>query len=963
MSYQYRPALEDDLAEMVARTTLGPDPREIAATAAARDPHVLVLFAPPGYGKATVVSAYARHIGQLTACELPATGGGADLARAVLDALLARQGARATHSAADRLAQRRENAAATFRESLRREWAVDHGADVFALDDPSGTLATPAGIDVFSELVAAAPARRRLVVSTRSALPPALTQLIGRNRTVTIGAQDLALRADDVDRLARSAEIAPEAAEAVYGLSRGWPLVARLLLQLWRPESAEELFDAAAALPHEMLLAFAAHRTIAGSSPRVRDALTVAMLLRGATHLDLVRVLGDDCDDAVFARMTKLPFVETSGGRSAVHREIASLLYDRFEPLVKRLYERTAQVLTGDGAYVDAARIALDAGDVERAAAIVDAAPPYTVATVPLGEYERIIDRIDRIDRNLITRFPNLWIATIPYRSFSVDPAVYIREAETVYYCLPGSAGPDQRAAILMLLASAYVNVGRTADADQAIDEALHGFARESGSARASILNFAAALRGIEGRFTTARALAAEAARISNDTFGENQRLHYIDCHEATYRGKHDRFMVIIDELVRRRTREDMPLYLAYAAANGAIFSWAAGDDAAYQRYLTVLEDAVTPGLEAGFVPIIDAARGRPIRIGDDYPFLETAAIAQLYRLDAAVSRDEALEAARAAARAADRRHDPFLQILAHVAIFVLDEKARPRERAALAAVVAPIESPELHAAVAGILSGGSAGMLEPFVTRRVRHERTRREPRLAIELLAGRVSKDGMLVRLTDKEFEFLALLASTRGMLSRERIGESLWDHLDPGEWANNFKVTLYRIRNKLAVRDVVLADEGRYRLAPTIEVDLRHAETLVRERTGLALDDATREQFRLIVEAFAAGAATRYDRFVWAQSLLARIADVSCAAGIALANDAWRRGRLDDALRYAADVSAADPFNEQAAETAIRVLIDRHDMDGARREFQRYAGALASGLGAAPSASLAELIRQRS
>jgi DNA-binding SARP family transcriptional activator len=943
---------------MAARITLGPDPQEIAASIAAEDPRVLVLSAPPGYGKSAVLKAYAAHVGPLVKCELPDAGDGVDLARVVLDALVARQGQRAARSAADRLAQRRETAAATSRETLRREWPADDTPSVFVLHDPSGTLATPGGVDLLAELIATAPSGRRLAVSTRSTLPPALEQLVSCNRTVTIDAEKLALRCDDVERLACDAGASPQTARTIYALARGWPLVTRLLIRLWRHDVGEELLDAAAALSREALLTFTAHRTIAQLSGRVREALTVAMLLRGAAHLDLVRVLGDDCDDAVFARMNELPFVDSDGGRSTVDGEIAAVLRTRFEPLVKALYERTLRVLTGDGAYVEAARIALDAGDVERAAAIIDAAPPYTAATVPLGEYERVIDRIDR---NLITRYPNLWIATIPYRSFSVEPTAYIREAETVYYCLPPSAGADQRAAVLMLLASAYANLGRTADADAAIDEALHGFARDNSSARASILNVAAALRGIEGRFAAARSLAEEAARISNDVFGENQRLHYIDSHEATYRGRHDRFMVMIDEVLRRRAREDMPLYLAYAAANGAIFSWAAGDDDAFQRYLTVLEDAVTPGLEAGFVPIIDAARGRPIRLDDDRP-LETIAIAQLYRLGTASALDDALDAARAAALAADRRKDPFLQILAHVAIYVLDEAARPGERTALATIVAPIESPELQAAVASIVSGGAGGMLEPFVSRRVRRERAQREPRLAIELLAGRVTTDGVTVRLTDKEFEFLALLASTRGMLSRERMGEALWDHLDPGEWANNFKVTLYRVRSKLAVRDVVLADEGRYRLAPTIDVDLRRAETIVRERARLALDDVTREQYRAIIETFEAGAATRYDRFTWAQPLLARIAEVSCAAGVALANDAWRRGRHDEALSYAAKVSAADPFNEQAAETAIRVLVDRDDLDGARREFQRYASALANGLGASPSRSLAELIRLR-
>ena len=172
----------------------------------------------------------------------------------------------------------------------------------------------------------------------------------------------------------------------------------------------------------------------------------------------------------------QLPFVERDGDRVAVHPEIAALLRTRFEPLVKALYERILHVLAGDGAYVEAARLALEAGDVVRAAAMIDAAPPYTAAPVPLGEYERIIDRIDR---SLITRFPNLWIATIPYRSFSVDPLTYMREAETVYFCLPAASSADQRAAALMLLASAYTNAGRAAESEQLIEDALHDFAAE----------------------------------------------------------------------------------------------------------------------------------------------------------------------------------------------------------------------------------------------------------------------------------------------------------------------------------------------------------------------------------------------------------------------------------------------------------------------------------------------------
>lgn len=938
-------------------TALDPHPADRAAALVHADPRVLALCAPPGYGKSEVLRRYGEFVGSLVVCELPESADVATLARAVVDALVEGQGARSARSAADRLAQRRERVGATSRETLRREWPVENGAEVFVLYDPANTLATPAGADLLSELVGGFPAARRLAISMRTALPPALAQIIMRERATTVTAVDLALRLDDATDMARRAGLPQESAQRLYEITRGWPLALELLIPLAAIDSVNELLDAAAAVPHVSLLHFAAHRAITALGTGVREALVITTLLRGAGHLDLLRVLGDECDDAIFARMIELPFVTCSGDRAAVHPEIAQLLRTRFEPLVKTLYRRTLDVLTGDGAYVDAARIALGAGEIEHAAAIIDAAPPYTAAPVPLGAYERIIGRIDP---DLITRYPNMWIATRPYRSFSVDRVTYIREAETVYYCLPPAANADQRAAVLMHLASAYVNVGRAHDADLLLEEALTGFASASSKARASILNLAASLRGIEGHFSIARSLAQQASAISRDAFGETQTLHYIELHEAVYRGKHDRFIVIMDELLRRRSREELPLYTAYAAGNGAIFSWVAGDDDAFQRYLALAEDAVTPGLSAGFGPILEAARGRPHRLDAEYTWPLVEALANLFGMWTSANDREALAAARTAVRAADERGDPFIQALAHVALYVLDEGAREAQSRALLTIAETIESPELHEAIRNLVEGRSPGMLEPFVRRRVRRERAHTQPRITVELLAGRVYRDGTAIRLTDKEFELIAFLASSRGAVSRDRIGEALWEHLDPEEWRNNFKVTLHRVRTRLAFRDVVLVDERRYRLAPAVELDLRRAERVVRESATGTLDGEARDELNAIVSAYRGGSAARYERFAWGQPLLAHINDVTCNAGIALATDALARAAHDEALRYAGEVTAIDPFNERACETVVRILIDRGDVDGARREFRRYATALADELGAAPSQMLADLVR---
>jgi DNA-binding SARP family transcriptional activator len=941
---------------VITRNKVGAAFETLAASLTAAAPRVLVLSAPPGYRKTRLARTYAARVGRFVACEVRAAADG-DVSRSIIDALVAGDEARAARSAADRLARRPDATSAADREVLRREWGIAGPPELFTFHDMGGVLATPRGAEALAEVLATCPPGRSIAIVTRTPLPPRLQHSMQRHASMTLGTADLAVPGQDVTERAAALGLAKETGAAVYEIAAGSPLVAELLLWLATHENPNQVIADAASVSTEARLAFAVHRTIVALDENARDALAVTAILRTASHVDLVRVIGERCDDAVFARLSGLGFVDVLDGRASVHPEAVALLFARFAPTVKEQYERALRVLTGDGAYLEAAQVAVDAGEPVRAAAIIDAAPPYTAAPVPIGAYQRVIDRIDR---DLITRYPNIWVATIPYRSFAVDPATYIREAETVHYCLPARASRDQRAAVLMLLASAYVNLGRLEDADALVHEALHGFALEPSAARAAILNFEASLRGIEGRFTAARSLASEAARIAPDGFGENQTLHYIDAHEAAYRGKHDRMTVIVDELLRRRRDEALPLYLAYVAASGAIFSWAHGDDASLDRYLTVLEDVITPGLEAGFAPLLDAARGRPLDFRHDEPWPVVTAMAQLYRMGRAESAEEAREAARLAAAAADSRRDPYLQVLAHIALSQLDVNIRTGELTTAARIAALMETPELQAAVAALARSDPALMLESLVSGRIRRDRNTPDTVITVSLLDARVLCGREEIKLTEKEFELLAFLASTRGSVSRDRIGESLWDHLDPEDWRNNFKVTVYRIRSKLRERHAIVADGLGFRLGPAVRVDLLEAETVVREHADRALEDVTRTYLRQIAETFRAAVVAKYERYSWGQALLARMGDVVCRAGMAVAVDLYARDRFDDALAMVARVSEADPFNESAAKLAVSILLARGDRDGARREYQRFTTELAREYGATPSETFAELLR---
>ncbi|HEY6234002.1 MAG TPA: hypothetical protein VIW69_02725, partial [Candidatus Elarobacter sp.] len=268
--------------------------------------------------------AYAAHAGAFVLCDL-ADGADRELARRVLDAVVSRDRYRAARSAADRLAQHRETQA-TSRETLRREWEVAEHPELFVLRDPAGALSTPVGADLVGELIGALPPNRTLAISTRAPLPSALRALVPWDRAVEFGAAELALSAESVDDVAHRAGIPREAARTIHQLTHGWPLVSRLLVELLRHDSAVEVLEAAASLPADGLLPFAAHRTIARLAELVREGLIVTALRRGATHPDLVRALGDAFDDLSFARLSALPFVTLDDERVLVHPDVAQLL-------------------------------------------------------------------------------------------------------------------------------------------------------------------------------------------------------------------------------------------------------------------------------------------------------------------------------------------------------------------------------------------------------------------------------------------------------------------------------------------------------------------------------------------------------------------------------------------------------------------------------------------------------------
>ncbi len=925
---------------------------ELLERVRATAPRALVLTAPAGYGKSTLVRAYAAGFERVAWCDCEGLRGAEDFGRRVVDALVRADPALGVEVAAARLAE------GSVSGPVDALWARTARRALFVFENADG-LRGVAAFELLGRLIRAAPAERVLAFCARRPQPVALARALGSARVLRLSAFELALDEEQIAVLAAAQGVGPREAALVAQLSNGWPIVARLLLRSAAEGGLQGLRESLDDIAFDELYDYLAEQVIAVVPAPVLEALTILAAIPDATEGDLRAVLGADAAPALRG-LLELPFVQHGDdGALVLHPLVARLLAVRRPQVVAALRERVLRAHEQHGDWLRVVRVAAATGAPERAARALEALPTFLDEALPLPESEAVVAALAR---SAVTAYPNLWIATIPYRRFAVEVATYLAEARTVYHCLPAAASARQRVAALIPLVSALYQHGAFEEVEELFAEALDDFAREPGPERASVLTLKAALRGEQARFSEAEALQREAARLREVPFLSDRALESIDAYRALLRGRPERGFAILDEILRRM--RGLPLYVAYSAGGAALYAWAYGDDERFARYVGLLEEGLTPGIERGFVSLLAAARGTGASGDPRYEVPSVRAIAHLFRMGGAPSAEAAAAAARDAAAAADICRDPYLQVLAHAAELLLAPERGAAARAALREVAARIESDPMRAAVEALLAGAAEpGLLAPYVVRRVAPARgasATARTGLAVELATATVREGERRLRLSEKELELVLYLACSRATLTREQIGEALWPHIeDEDAQANNLRVTVSRLRKKLADERAILFVDGGYRLAPSAAVDLRDAERLIRS-SRVPLEPAQ----RAALAAYYRGAQelpVRYVRFGWFAPVELRLREARLQAGALLAHDAIARGAFAEATAYAQALVDADPLDEDARAVLVRSLLAAGERAAALRAYRTYAALLRAELDLEPSPALTRLLSE--
>ncbi|MDQ6941601.1 MAG: hypothetical protein M3169_03690, partial [Candidatus Eremiobacteraeota bacterium] len=320
-----------------------------------------------------------------------------------------------------------------------------------------------------------------------------------------------------------------------------------------------------------------------------------------------------------------------------------------------------------------------------------------------------------------------------------------------------------------------------------------------------------------------------------------------------------------------------------------------------------------------------------------------------------------ALRHADVARETAASSRSPFYQVLSALAVAELNPARRRALRIEAASLAQRVESTELHEAIDAIARGEAGKFLEPFV-RRYRREADGEAARggLMIELVTGRVVRDGQAITLAEREHALLTAVAMRAEALSRDRLTDLLWPDLGESAARNAFHVCLHRLKSRLGDDNVISRTREGYRLGSEVRVDLWEIDrALGTLRTDGALDARQATGLRELYDSLRAIRPPKFEAWEWFEQTERHLRELRCEVSQALAKHALAEHRTQDALALCHEMIAYDPCDEPAREIAIRAYLESGDRAAALRHFRQYRDVLSAELQCEPSEVLAKLV----
>jgi DNA-binding SARP family transcriptional activator len=335
------------------------------------------VIAGPGFGKSTLLAAWAADVGaawyttDIRDAALP------DLMRGLVDALAAQSnvipaGAMSSLNATPGTGDERRRAealAADLTEILGGHLLKDL---VLILDDAHEIGPASPGAHLLEAITRQAPPTFHLVLSSRAEPPFPIERLRGRGQVLAIGSPTLTFSEEEVRQLL-AAELDDQSATlagALNKVTQGWPAALRLAVEMLRsiaPSEREASLERLRA-PEGPLFSYMAEEVFAAEPESVRKLLRRAALFDRFTA-GLCQAIGASGAPRTLAGLVRrgLFIQEVGGGWLTLHGLVRDFLLEQW-PLAleerKEMHSRAAAWLEAQGSFEDVLRSRVAADDV-----------------------------------------------------------------------------------------------------------------------------------------------------------------------------------------------------------------------------------------------------------------------------------------------------------------------------------------------------------------------------------------------------------------------------------------------------------------------------------------------------------------------------------------------------------------------------------------------------------------------
>jgi DNA-binding winged helix-turn-helix (wHTH) protein len=808
----------------------------------ASEPRLVQLYAPAGYGKASLARLFARRFDRHAVCNCDGISGSVEFAGRVMRALADESQGGGDAVAVTRLRLHASRAdTATWSRALLEAWKSRQERALLIIENAEAIADDRAVVALLGDMLATRPSERIVLVSSRVPLPLRAAHYLAPHQIVTFSQHELRFDGEDLESVFDGTELAPEITERIVRLADGWPMVVSLLARFAHYEAnVGRLIDRLEDVPFANLHEYLANEILSALTPDMMSTMLAAAAIPDASLEDISAATGISHVTPVLDGLLRLPgFLSLQEGSYHAHPLLRAALRSRHEANLAEYVLRAARENERIGDLLRAAELHEGNGDDGAAAAALDRLPAAALAAPSGG----VIDALARIPMATLCAYPNLWIATLRYRRQHVDVSKLYEEAARLLQSVSADRAPSLFRRLRVRLAMFAHELEHLSEARALLEDDRTPAVEETPEERRLALMTSAVIAAKQGRLSDADRFVEYADAVPGARHMRFDRERdQIAVEKVRLPGDWPELLKVAEEALHAAQRSGVTSDIIDAARSVASAAWYCNDDGRVTSANQILVDCGYTGART-FAHCVQEALSRR---STDAP----ARMLNMARWHAALTTTDARQAHELfdlAIDGIDAVENDVLRIVMRVSAALLLPAQRRRLLEAHA-IAQRVESPPIQASLELLIDStepSDYGIFKHMASRVARSPLKVRRDVLFIDVVRGEVRRGNDQLHVSDRGLELLLALALLEAT-SKEALAEAIWPGLDSDAALNALKMCISRTRAQVGDRDAIVSTKRGYQLNECVATDIRDLDRLVRKvHSGEHLSQTTRRE----------------------------------------------------------------------------------------------------------------------